>query len=302
MSGERWPVPRDCTERPLPVPSETVTNDQSSPAPGPVDQSGMLNRNLPSPAPRKVLVTTSWDDGQETDFPVMELLSEFGLKATFYIPLSIEGRPTPLSHALARIPRDFEVGSHTATHRDLRYLDEPSLRREVEIGKTQLEDRLGSPVRVFAYPMGRHNARARRVVQQAGFLAARTTLEYQVENSFDAYRMPTTLCAFPLALPTRLRREFLRLRWSNVPFLARYWKHDWVELAIQLFEQAKRDRGVWHLWGHSQDIEKLGLWDQLREVFRVIANHPDACYCTNGELFSRLPAETRPAETEHPIG
>ncbi len=35
-------------------------------------------------------ITTSWDDGHPLDFRVAELLSKYGLRGTFYIPMIAE--------------------------------------------------------------------------------------------------------------------------------------------------------------------------------------------------------------------
>ena len=114
-------------------------------------------RISPTAVRKCAIVTTSWDDGQRTDFRMMELLSAFGIKGTFFVPLSLEGRPTPLAQALSDLPHECEIGSHTVTHTDLRCLDDRRLRYEVEASKAQLEARSGTPVRVFAYPIGRHD-------------------------------------------------------------------------------------------------------------------------------------------------
>lgn len=49
----------------------------------------------------------------------------------------------------------MSIGGHTHTHPILAQLDPVSARDDILAGKRQLEGRLGSPVRVFAYPNGR---------------------------------------------------------------------------------------------------------------------------------------------------
>lgn len=249
----------------------------------------------PTLAEKRAIVTTSWDDGQATDFRMMELLSSFGIRGTFFVPLRFKGRPAPLAEALPEIPGDFEIGGHSANHLDLRGLDAHCLREEVEGSKAQLEARGGAPVRVFSYPMGRHDAAARRAVRKAGYLSARITEEYCVHQPADPYQTPTTLSAYPLTRWRRLLREFRAYRWMNVAFLARNWNRTWRGLAVELFAQARRRGGIWHLWGHSWEIERLGLWEQLGEVLRAVAHHGDVHYCTNGELAELLSAVPLPA-------
>ncbi|MCU0607276.1 MAG: polysaccharide deacetylase family protein [Candidatus Edwardsbacteria bacterium] len=66
----------------------------------------------------------------------------------------------------------IEIGSHGASHRDLRHLDDAELEREVAGSKRILERELGMPVRTFCYPFGRYDARVRRAVERAGYAAA----------------------------------------------------------------------------------------------------------------------------------
>lgn len=66
----------------------------------------------------------------------------------------------------------LEIGSHGASHRDLRQLDDAALEREVAGSKRILEQELGMPVKAFCYPFGRYDARVRRAVERAGYVAA----------------------------------------------------------------------------------------------------------------------------------
>lgn len=65
-----------------------------------------------------------------------------------------------------------EFGSHGASHRDLRHLDDAELDRELRGSKQVLEQGLGGPVTVFSYPFGRYDERVKRAVQVAGYAAA----------------------------------------------------------------------------------------------------------------------------------
>jgi peptidoglycan/xylan/chitin deacetylase (PgdA/CDA1 family) len=61
------------------------------------------------------------------------------------------------------------IGSHTATHPDLTRCGEDRLARETAGSKRLIEERLGIPVRHFAYPWGRFDARVLSHVRQAGY-------------------------------------------------------------------------------------------------------------------------------------
>ena len=62
----------------------------------------------------------------------------------------------------------------------------------------------------------------------------------------------------------------------------------WVALAKATFDHVRQSGGIWHLWGHSWEIEKYGMWNDLEEVLSYIANREDILYLTNGEVIKRF--------------
>lgn len=67
-----------------------------------------------------------------------------------------------------------EIGSHSATHPNLRHVGEREIREEIFGSKKKLEDKFGIPVRHFCYPFGSWNPVVRDLVQEAGYLTACT--------------------------------------------------------------------------------------------------------------------------------
>lgn len=73
----------------------------------------------------------------------------------------------------------IRFGAHTASHPVLSKLSKSQLRDEIVGCKATIEDRLQMPVVHFAYPFGRpqdFNEESKRVVQEAGFKSAATTV------------------------------------------------------------------------------------------------------------------------------
>jgi len=68
----------------------------------------------------------------------------------------------------------IEVGSHTINHPDLRALTRDQVARELQESKRVLENRLGYPVRHFAYPAGHRTAAVVAQVKEAGYEMATT--------------------------------------------------------------------------------------------------------------------------------
>lgn len=232
-------------------------------------------------------VTTSWDDGDCTDLKLAEFLQSKGIHGTFYVP--IHYRKRPLDHAELRTlaSEGFEIGAHGWSHKHLRHLRREELRQEVGPCKEVLEDILGRPVEMFCYPRGRYDTNTVRAVQGAGYKGARTVRMLATWPTFDPFKMPTTLQAFPHAPFTYLKNvararslESLQSCFVQMPRLG-----SWVELGKRLFDQVLRDGGVWHLYGHSWEIEKLGLWDGLRELLDYVARRDAVRYVPNCALL-----------------
>ena len=86
------------------------------------------------------------------------------------------------------------IGGHTRTHPILASLDEDAAREEIEQGKADLEQLLGRPIRVFAYPNGKHGRDYRdehaTIVREAGFDVAVATDWGVMSRGSDVLQIP----------------------------------------------------------------------------------------------------------------
>jgi len=234
----------------------------------------------------RAIVTTSWDDGDPLDLRLAELLSQHGLAGTFYVaPLNRE-RAVMEAAQLRQLGGAFEIGAHGLTHVDLRGLADGELARELAEGRGYLEGLLGRPVEAFCYPLGRYDARVRQAVIGCGFIGARTARLLHLSAPRDPWLLPTTLCARDWR-PWGWGPHWLKtLDWPVFADLTfRGGSRSWTRLARVLFERVLRHGGVWHLWGHSWEVEEQGLWDGLREVFQAVSGCSGVAYVTNGRLM-----------------
>jgi peptidoglycan/xylan/chitin deacetylase (PgdA/CDA1 family) len=237
------------------------------------------------------IVTTSWDDGHPLDSRLAELLAQFGLHGTLYVPLfNSEGRDVLEPAALEELAGEFEIGGHTRSHVDLLALADTALADEIGAAKGELEDRLSRRMDMFAYPQGRHNRLVRTSVAQAGFIGARTTECFALECRADPFLMPTTVQAFPHPGWIDVRHA-VKTGIANLPRVFRQSiGKSWVETALATFDEMLRYGGIWHLWGHSWEIEEHGLWDDLKEVLRAVSGRDEVDYCSNGETMRSVAA------------
>lgn len=134
------------------------------------------------------LLAITFDDGYRDNFEIAApILKRLGLPTTFFIATKFVGTDTvPLwdqeagvsfpwmswRQVMALHEQGFEIGAHTRHHADLGKITGDVAREEIHGSRTDLEDKLGTPVRLFAYPFGRVDAITesnRELVANAGF-------------------------------------------------------------------------------------------------------------------------------------
>lgn len=213
--------------------------------------------------------TCSWDDGHPADLRLAEALAEAGCPGTFYVPLSNrEGRPVMRPAEVRRLAGDgFEIGGHGLDHVRLTALPPDEAARQIADGRRRLEDLLGQAVEGFCYPGGRHDAGLRRLVAASGFRYARTTEMFRLDRGNDPLALPTTLQLYPHGSGACLRNWLrngggtARLRLAR-RFLAQGFDG--------VLDAAAAEGGVFHLWGHSWEIEERGLWPTLTALLASV--------------------------------
>lgn len=230
---------------------------------------------------KKVIVTTSWDDGHLLDLRLAQMLQDAGLKGTFYISPSnreFPERDLLSSQQVGDLSSTFEIGAHTLTHPRLPKISLVDARREIAGCKVALEEITGKEITTFCYPGGAYTDSHVQMVKDAGYQYARTVDRYAfaVNNPYEA---PTTLHAYK--------------HWSDLAEMARFAGFrplkfarylQWNELAKAMFDHTAKVGGVYHLWGHSWEIDQYDDWGRLAGVFSYIAGRPEVTYAANGDL------------------
>jgi peptidoglycan/xylan/chitin deacetylase (PgdA/CDA1 family) len=193
------------------------------------------------------------------------------------------------------IAEGHEVGAHGVSHHTLPKFRAKELTREVLLCKTHLQDAVGEEVQMFCYPKGRYSARVIREVKKAGYAGARTTEMLGHHLNFDPYRMSTTIQVYPHTKTQYLRNLCRSFHFGRALHFAADLRRasDWVDLAKVTFDRVLQDGGVWHLYGHSWEIEELNLWNDLGTVLSYVSKRPGVMYVTNREVLKFLPANKR---------
>ena len=234
-------------------------------------------------------VTTSWDDGHELDLRLAHELATHGVAGTFYVAPRCREIPQTkrlTSSALRELADGFEIGGHTLTHPRLPSLSVDNARREIVEGKDALEEVVGRPVTSFCYPYGAYADEHRDIVRSAGFILARTVERFCSGLPDDLFEMGTTTHAYRhLVDGVQICRRARSLRHA-----AGMWRN-WDLLGRKLFAETQARGGVFHLWGHSWEIDANDDWPRLQNILDEIANQ-DAVFLTNGELGVELQGHT----------
>ena len=233
------------------------------------------------------------DDGHPLDLKIAALLARHGLRASFYLPIANhEGPPVMTAAQMRALAEGFEIGSHTLSHRFLAPLDTATALREIIDGKKVLEDRLGAAVHGFCYPGGRYRRAQIALLQSAGFRFARTTQNLRIDVGSNPYELPVSAQFYPHPRSVWLRNFISQQHWlARTPaLLAVLREADWQVRLSRLLALAQRRGGVFHLWLHALDIERLQLWQPLNHFLAQLARcTAPAQRVANSALLSAMP-------------
>lgn len=234
-----------------------------------------------------VVVTTSWDDGHKLDVRLADLLRKYQLPGTFYVsPQDREFPPEQLLTAaeVREIGRDFEIGAHTMTHPRLHQVPDAVARQEIVDSKHYLERLLKKAVKSFCYPGGNYEARHVDMVREAGFSYARTVRRHSYDLKGSLLEGNTTVNAY-----NHYQDLWKIAKFAKFNPLKTLHYFQWDNLAKAMFDKVCAEGGIYHLWGHSWEIDAHKDWDKLEDVLRYISKRRGVQYVTNAELPTEQP-------------
>jgi peptidoglycan/xylan/chitin deacetylase (PgdA/CDA1 family) len=166
--------------------------------------------------------------------------------------------------------------------------------------KQWLEAVTGQVVTAFCYPAGANNAALQQLVKETGYTIARTVDKFAFSVGDNPFAVPTTIQIYPYPLRplpdialwrgwrTRINPVLSALPHIRALRLSPEALFNWHILAKALFDEAHQRDGIWHLWGHSWEIERYGLWDALDHILKHISAQEDIVPVTNSALLTPI--------------
>ncbi|MCX6910232.1 MAG: hypothetical protein NTY01_19615 [Verrucomicrobia bacterium] len=151
-----------------------------------------------------------------------------------------------------------------------------------------MEDATGQPVRSFCYPRGKFTARTVALVEEAGFIGARTCFFNRTDLPRDLYRCGVSTHAFSHSAMIQIRHALLEANFRGLVdfFRVHGAARDWEAHFQRAVDAVEREGGVAHLYFHSWEIDKYRDWDKLARVLAHVAQRTQLTRVTNGELFA----------------
>ncbi len=141
------------------------------------------------------------DDGYRTFLTgAMPLLKHYGYPATVFVSTDSIGRRGYLSWDELRelAAQGIEVGNHAASHPYLVDMEKGEraedwrsrIRGDIDRARQVLEQELGTPTPLFAYPYGEYSPEVVEIVKDLGFTAATAQQSGVVGEQADLYTLP----------------------------------------------------------------------------------------------------------------
>lgn len=205
-------------------------------------------------------VLLSFDDATYQDLQIADIILEHGLEknTVFYFPVmphvtnEPKGRISLNNAEQSKIAENFEIGSHTISHRLLTRIPLDEARTEIIDSRKMLQGKFDQPINKFCYPRGYANPDLQICVQEAGYESARSTLVGYIHQSENPFFEQTTVHI------GNDRKE--------------YGGKSWLDYAKHMLTLARETPdSTFHIWSHGYELAAYpeGM-KQFRELLKLI--------------------------------
>jgi len=221
------------------------------------------------PEGKRKALTFSYDDGQNYDIRLAELLRCHGMKGTFHLNSGRLGlhRGDEVYVAADELKKAYaghEIACHGVEHRNLPTITRQQVVREILEDRRELERLTGTLVQGMSYAFGNYNQEIMDIARSLGIKYSRTVQD--TKNFFP----PSDFLAWH---PTCHHDNGL------------------LELADSFIDIAGfYELPVMYVWGHSFEFGRTGDWTVIEAFVDKMAGREDIWYATNMEIYTYIQA------------
>ena len=244
-----------------------------------------VNDRMLWPKGMRKAFTLSYDDGITQDIRLIELLNQYGVKATFNLNSGLFGQKGTVAAGKKEVShiklskeeaitvyKGHEMAAHGQYHECMVGMDIARCVEEILESRKGLERMLRKPVTGFAYAFGAYDEVVIKALESSGISYARTieaTHKFELPRNFLTWN-PT--CHHDDAKIMELADEFLSDRFY-----------------FSLITPAK----LFYVWGHSYEFDQCDNWEHMERLLDKVAGQENVWYATNGEIREYVAAYHR---------
>ncbi len=216
-------------------------------------------------------VTFSYDDGNQQDIRLLQLLNQYGLKATFHVNTGLDYHHGTWRyddrlevhrlnlHECPEVYDGHEIAVHGRTHQNLTLLSPEELHAELADDMAAIEQIYGVRPVGMSYPYGIYND---NVIQELVRLGIRYGRTVQSTHAFKEQKQ--LLCFHPTCH-------------HDDPAL--------FHLAEQFLQAEPEEPQIFYIWGHSYEFDGKNNWEHMQRFLEYISGKNDVFYGTNAEVL-----------------
>lgn len=238
--------------------------------------------SLVFPGGKSKACSLSYDDGVVQDRRLADLLRGYGVKCTFNLSSGLLGHenkggfPEKVKLDISKVKADelekvyasHEIAGHGLYHSALNSIGTPLAAYEITEDKRRLEELVGKPLRMFAYPFGVYNSNVIDLLRLAGYQGART-----IKSTYG------------FAIPENF------MEWDPT---CHHNDSQLMELAQQFVDGFPLFPMLFYVWGHTYEFDDDDNWSVIEKLAQFLTQHKDLIwFATNGEILEYVMAYRR---------
>ncbi len=217
----------------------------------------------------KKALTFSYDDGQDYDKKLAEILRSHGLKGTFHLnsgKLGQRGENEEFVSAeeCAEVYAGHEIACHGVVHRSLPGIATHQMVEEILEDRKALEKLTGGMVQGMSYAYGNYNEKVIEVASSVGIRYSRTVQDTKKFYPPDDFMQWHPTCHHNNHL-LELGERFLNVS-----------SH--YELPLM------------YVWGHSFEFGRANDWSVIEKFAEMMSGKDDIWYATNMDIYTYIQA------------